>query len=208
MSLRSPRALPPKGAQLTARPAAPPGAHGSASALPDAAALRGSVLLELLPKKQRGSLGVRPADREQPTALAPPPLPGLLGAAAPGGAAAPPLLGPEPLPSQRAEARALWDALQRMFSRAPLSKHEASPARMAEEWQLLDLVVRHLVRLLATRCMEWGQVLDTVRVRLVALWSCASHHMSCRSLCVYCFAGLAPAKSATLWTPADRSSHL
>ncbi len=78
--MHSPRATLPgqksSGGQKSAR----------APALPDAAALRGSVLLELLPKKQRGSLGVRgPADKEQPTALAPPPLPGLLGAAAPRG---------------------------------------------------------------------------------------------------------------------------
>jgi len=42
---------------------------------------------------------------------------------------------------------------------------------LREEYHLLDSCIKQLVKQLATRCVEWGEVLEVVRGRLCSLWS-------------------------------------
>ena len=83
-----------------------------------------------------------------------------------------PLIGPSAvkLPSDRANARRLQVALLQAFTRSPLTvAHAATPAQVAhhlsEEWRLLDMCAKELVRLLAARCLEWSQLLEIIRSR-------------------------------------------
>jgi len=42
---------------------------------------------------------------------------------------------------------------------------------LQEEYHLLDTCIKQLVKQLATRCVEWGEVLEVVRGRLCSLWA-------------------------------------
>ena len=86
----------------------------------------------------------------------------------------------EALPSERRQARALREALTKMFGRSgSLLAADAAPvlrdaAAMVDEHALLDLCLKQLVKQLSTRCVEWGEVLETLRGRLDALWRAAA----------------------------------
>lgn len=42
---------------------------------------------------------------------------------------------------------------------------------LRDEYHLLDTCIKQLVKQLATRCVEWGEVLEVVRGRLCSLWA-------------------------------------
>ena len=81
------------------------------------------------------------------------------------------------LPSERAQARQLQEALMRAFER---SDGELRPpmAMLLEEWDLLDRCTARLVKLTATHCLEWSQALELIRQRLTLLWEGASAMLS------------------------------
>jgi Ca2+-binding EF-hand superfamily protein len=81
------------------------------------------------------------------------------------------------LPSERAQARQLQEALIRAFER---SDGELRPpmAMLLEEWDLLDRCTARLVKLTATHCLEWSQTLELIRQRLTLLWEGASAMLS------------------------------
>ena len=81
------------------------------------------------------------------------------------------------LPSERAQARQLQEALLRAFER---SDGELRPpmAMLLEEWDLLDRCTARLVKLTATHCLEWSQALELIRQRLTLLWEGASAMLS------------------------------
>jgi Ca2+-binding EF-hand superfamily protein len=81
------------------------------------------------------------------------------------------------LPSERAQARQLQEALMRAFER---SDGELRPpmAMLLEEWDLLDRCTARLVKLTATHCLEWSQTLELIRQRLTLLWEGASAMLS------------------------------
>ena len=81
------------------------------------------------------------------------------------------------LPSERAQARQLQEALMRAFER---SEGELRPpmAMLLEEWDLLDRCTARLVKLTATHCLEWSQTLELIRQRLTLLWEGASAMLS------------------------------
>ena len=84
-----------------------------------------------------------------------------------------PLIGPATaLPSERAAARRLQDALLRAFGRSPLSGQTTVTSEQQEhEWRLLDMCTKQLVKLLSTRCLEWSHVLELIRSRLDLMMS-------------------------------------
>ena len=87
--------------------------------------------------------------------------------------ASPPLCGPAAsLPSERGAARRLQAALLDAFNRSPLFNEQSSsspPAQVAhgltEEWRLLDMCSKELVINLASRCLEWSEILEIIRSR-------------------------------------------
>ena len=81
------------------------------------------------------------------------------------------------LPSERAQARQLQEALMRAIER---SDGELRPpmAMLLEEWDLLDRCTARLVKLTATHCLEWSQTLELIRQRLTLLWEGASAMLS------------------------------
>lgn len=83
---------------------------------------------------------------------------------------APPLSGPEALPSERAQARRLQEALVHAFGRSPAGTGAPAMPNLMDEWSLISRCTAQLVKLLATRCLEWGQVLELIRQRLEHLW--------------------------------------
>jgi len=83
---------------------------------------------------------------------------------------APPLSGPEALPSERAQARRLQEALVLAFGRSPAGTGPPTLPNLLDEWSLISRCTAQLVKLLATRCLEWGQVLELIRQRLEHLW--------------------------------------
>ena len=85
------------------------------------------------------------------------------------------------LPSDRASARALQLAIARMSEARPAKHWELLPAELRAEHQLLDSCLKQLVKHLATRCVEWAEVLEVVRGRLCTLWSRAEQSLDNRS---------------------------
>ena len=75
--------------------------------------------------------------------------------------------GSKELPSERATARALRLTIARMSEAQP-AVQLVRAAGLREEYQLLDSCIKQLVKQLATRCVEWGEVLEVVRGRLRA----------------------------------------
>ena len=45
-----------------------------------------------------------------------------------------------------------------------------SVTQLASEWKMLDTVCSHLVRQMASKCIEWSSVLELMRTRLERLW--------------------------------------
>ena len=147
------------------------------------AMLSGSVLSGLLPRKPRTPREpsrprpntdgrwppsrpstTRPGTRESARAA--------LSESRPSTAQPPPLFGAEALPSERVAARHLQASLLRAFERAPAARHDA--ASLLSEWELLSMCSKQLVKQLATRCLEWGDVLEAIRSRLDGLWADAA----------------------------------
>ena len=54
----------------------------------------------------------------------------------------------------------------------------ATASALSNEWQLLDMCAKQLVKLMATRCLEWSQVLELMRSRLQAMWSASDALLS------------------------------
>lgn len=86
------------------------------------------------------------------------------------------------LPSERATARALRLTIARMSKAQPAEAgvQLVRAAGLREEYHLLDSCIKQLVKQLATRCVEWGEVLEVVRGRLRASmakvpWLAAAH---------------------------------
>ena len=85
------------------------------------------------------------------------------------------------LPSERAQAQQLQEALSQAFKRSPAvgsgglaDAERASISGLILEWGLLDRCIAQLVKLISTRCLEWGDVLELIRQRLDVLWSGAN----------------------------------
>ena len=78
--------------------------------------------------------------------------------------------GSKELPSERATARALRLTIARMSKAQPAEAgvQLVRAAGLREEYHLLDSCIKQLVKQLATRCVEWGEVLEVVRGRLRA----------------------------------------
>ena len=81
--------------------------------------------------------------------------------------------GSKELPSERATARALRLSLARMSKAQPAEAgvQLVRATGLQEEYHLLDTCIKQLVKQLATRCVEWGEVLEVVRGRLCSLWA-------------------------------------
>jgi hypothetical protein len=81
--------------------------------------------------------------------------------------------GSKELPSERATARALRLTIARMSEAQPANARVQllRATGLREEYHLLDSCIKQLVKQLATRCVEWGEVLEVVRGRLCSLWS-------------------------------------
>jgi len=59
------------------------------------------------------------------------------------------------------------------FDRSPIgfkADGALSVAHLASEWKMLDTVCAHLVKQMATKCVEWSSVLELMRTRLERLW--------------------------------------
>ncbi len=154
--------------------------------------LTGTALSLMLPKKPRTprSLSSRGQDGRWPyppsgrshrnaTSGSIPEVFSRSGAATP--AMEPPVFGPEPLPSERIAARQLHLSLMQAFERSPRGATAvgASPtaAELCDEWELLNLCTRQLVKQLGVHCADWGEVLEAVRGRHESLWADASRMM-------------------------------
>ena len=86
-------------------------------------------------------------------------------------APAPPARPPDNLPSERASARRLKAALASAFDRSPIGLVEGvSPLSMQAEWTLVEMGLTHLVKQVATYCLDWSEVLELLRGRLARLW--------------------------------------
>ena len=81
--------------------------------------------------------------------------------------------GSKELPSERATARALRLSVARMSKAQPAEAgvQLVRATGLQEEYHLLDTCIKQLVKQLATRCVEWGEVLEVVRGRLCSLWA-------------------------------------